>query len=457
MRVLCRLLSLLLLPVLFLPARADRRVSEEAGIFHKYRGGVVRVEADDGTGSGFLVDSAGILLTNEHVVGHSTRLRVWFADSIRVEARLLASDAARDVAALRVARSFVRSIPTLPLAVPSDTMVIEGERVLAIGSPLGRDVLMTAGIVSRVEPSALISDVNINPGNSGGPLLNLAGQVVAVNTFTVQADRGPGVSGSLPIGLALPVLAAARESLATGAEPSTRPLATPPRGSVPVDSMIFQIPWEQFDTDPYEVSHLTHTGKFVVRVYTPELRAWVRHARASYAREQRKGREEKGHGGGASSGSEDEPEREWQRAYGGNSRTPVVTLMVVPMAEQGHFLADFGDITLTVHGVEVEDCGRTRVAVSMGDLHPEWPEYAAADNAHIGYFTCTPDWFRPTGEEPAHIHVRLASVESPDQPVEFDLPARTAKRVWDDFAAWRATQAPPAAPADPAPPGVGAK
>jgi S1-C subfamily serine protease len=85
---------------------------------------------------------------------------------------------------------------------PDKPVAFVGERVLAVGSPLATEGILTTGIVSRVESDAIISDVNINPGNSGGPLLNFRGQVIGITTFGVQEPgRGPGISGIVRIHL----------------------------------------------------------------------------------------------------------------------------------------------------------------------------------------------------------------------------------------------------------------
>src|SRR5947209_1407578 len=87
---------------LVFPARADRRLSEEALLFRSLRGGVFTVFGDEGQGSGFLIDSLGIVLTNDHVVGGSARIRVKLDDSTRVEGFILSRDPKHDVAAVRI-------------------------------------------------------------------------------------------------------------------------------------------------------------------------------------------------------------------------------------------------------------------------------------------------------------------------------------------------------------------
>lgn len=220
-----------------IPSSAQRRISEEALLFRRVRDGVATVFASGGHGTGFVIDSAGLVLTNAHVVGDRYRIRVKFDDTTRVDAVFLASDPKRDVAVVLVNPEVLVGRPVLPLAVASDTMVFEGERVIAIGSPLNQEKIMTAGIVSKIEPTAVISDVNINPGNSGGPLLNMDGSVIAINTFGDFSERGPGVSGSILITEALPIIESARAAFDTVKIPSARRLPVAPRGIFPIDSL----------------------------------------------------------------------------------------------------------------------------------------------------------------------------------------------------------------------------
>ena len=160
-----------------------------ADIVEQARAGVVRIEGTSGSGSGFIVDSDGYILTNEHVIEDQPRLTVVFDNGARLTARVIASDSTRDIALLKVTPS--RILTVLPFA----TSIREGEDVIALGYPLGGDLrgsmTITKGIVSAFRSMRGIShiqtDAAINPGNSGGPLLNLNGEVVGMNT-SVQRD-----------------------------------------------------------------------------------------------------------------------------------------------------------------------------------------------------------------------------------------------------------------------------
>ncbi|MFI0417263.1 S1C family serine protease [Spongiactinospora sp. 9N601] len=168
---------------------------------------VVSVETGRGNGSGFVIDAAGHILTNEHVVSGRTRVSVVFNDGGRAAARVVGSDAANDLAVLAVDGG--RSPAPATLGRSADVAV--GDDVLAVGSPLGLAGTVTSGIVSAVNrevplgegggtTTALQTDASINPGNSGGPLANGRGEVIGVNTAILS-----GSGGSIGIGFAIPI------------------------------------------------------------------------------------------------------------------------------------------------------------------------------------------------------------------------------------------------------------
>jgi putative serine protease PepD len=167
---------------------------------------VVRIGTSFGQGSGIVFDAEGLIVTNAHVVGESTRVNVQLADGRVVDAVVVGSDPSRDVAVVRV-----EGIEGLVPAVFAPLSTVEvGQAAVAIGSPFGLDQTVTAGIVSavgRVVPSygngavAMIqTDAPINPGNSGGALADIQGRVVGMNT-SIRTD---GTNGNQGVGFAVP-------------------------------------------------------------------------------------------------------------------------------------------------------------------------------------------------------------------------------------------------------------
>src|SRR5580700_8269246 len=163
-------------------------------------------------GSGVVVDRAGYVLTNNHVVDKADRIQVKFmGDSTEYAAKLVGVDAATDLAVIKVEGKH----DFIPLKIGNSDAVQVGDWALAIGSPLGFEATVTAGIISAKERTMkddptmqlqhfLQTDAAINPGNSGGPLLDMRGEVVGINTAI--ASRSGGYQG---IGFALPINTAA--------------------------------------------------------------------------------------------------------------------------------------------------------------------------------------------------------------------------------------------------------
>src|SRR4051812_4046498 len=173
---------------------------------------VASVRTSQGSGTGFLADSNGTIVTNAHVVGDNKQVQVRFNDKGAYhDAQVLSVDASTDLAAVKVAASDAQGIRPLVLA-DSDSAQV-GDSVVAIGYPLGLDRTATAGIVSGLErriespngfsiDKVIQTDAAVNPGNSGGPLLNAKGQVIGVNSQIATAAGGG--EGNVGIAFAIP-------------------------------------------------------------------------------------------------------------------------------------------------------------------------------------------------------------------------------------------------------------
>ena len=166
------------------------------------------MEVPQGTGSGFIWDAEGDIVTNFHVIANSSNVRVTLDDQSTYPARIVGVAPDKDVAVLRVSAPREKLKPIL-VGTSRDLQV--GQRVFAIGNPFGLDRTLTTGIVSALGRSiqsmtnrkiqnVIQTDAAINPGNSGGPLLDSAGRLIGVNT-QIASPSG----GSAGIGFAIPV------------------------------------------------------------------------------------------------------------------------------------------------------------------------------------------------------------------------------------------------------------
>jgi S1-C subfamily serine protease len=172
--------------------------------------GLPQEQRGEATGSGFVIDKTGTILTNAHVVNGATKVSVQFENKQSIVAKVLGKDESTDLALLQVDPEGLKLVP-LPLGSSKGVQV--GDPAIAIGSPFGLERTLTTGVISAVKRTiqapnsfeiddVLQTDAPINPGNSGGPLIDATGKVIGINS---QIATGNGGNGSVGIGFAVPI------------------------------------------------------------------------------------------------------------------------------------------------------------------------------------------------------------------------------------------------------------
>jgi S1-C subfamily serine protease len=426
---------------------SDRSRDNLTDLFQKYRNSVVTVWSESGHGTGFIFDQNGLILTNQHVIGASDYVAVQFDEKRKLRAKLLASDAERDIAVLIAdTEAFSESI-----AAPfweqsaSDTPVVEGERVLAIGSPLTQRKIMTTGVVSKVEKGAIIADININPGNSGGPLFNSLGKVVGLTTFH-EGNDGPGIAGIVRIEEAYPLISEARAKLLTDHAPSKAFLQVEPTERYPVPALKQALQNKKKRNTKY---YFFDVGDFEVSVVTPPLKYIMMNSQVAAANKLNK-RLEKANAESPKLNPLDELHNwaEYAGAYDAlihiraSSRLHETFLSGlsrgIAASHGGYggparmkFKTDFGRMRLACDGVVVEPIQPGKIAHIISESNYF---VKVSDASYEGFYTYPPDAISPSCHQ---MVFQIESVTKPGKPVAIALDRKMVQQVWDDFAPYR--------------------
>ena len=174
----------------------------------------------NGTGTGFIIDREGHILTNNHVVENADIIKVTLQNEKEYEARLIGSDPKTDVALIKIVKENGEHTSFPFISMGNSEKVEVGEWVVAIGNPFGLSHTVTTGVVSAKGRNIgtgpydefIQTDASINPGNSGGPLLNMKGEVIGINTAIFSGSGGNvGIGFALPINMAKAILGDLKE------------------------------------------------------------------------------------------------------------------------------------------------------------------------------------------------------------------------------------------------------
>ena len=424
---------------------AIRRVDELTTLFQKFQNSVVTVWSEIGSGTGFVVDASGLIVTNQHVIGPSQIVSVQFDSQRKIAARLLAFDPDKDVAVLQANLKAFPDAIVAPIAKAEgghDT-VIEGERVFTIGSPLSQRKILTSGIVSKVEQRVIISDININPGNSGGPLFNSLGEVVGITTFGEHERAGPGIAGIVRIEQAAPEIAQARKKMLDVEMPDIRLLPVEPIDSFPLAALKETLQAEKFDRKPYLLSE----GGFDIAMISPVLKYRL-HEQVNMEAAKEKGKRTQKHQAAMQNTFEPLQDLKGWAEYAGEYK-PVLLIQAEPQLRET-FMSAFGRGLAAsrggyggpAHMKFKTDFYRMRLLCGEREVEPIHPGKAATvANAHNAFVNVTDATYVGIYSYPAdavtpscgRVVLELYSEKEPDKPISKVLDAKTIQRISADF------------------------
>jgi S1-C subfamily serine protease len=428
-----------------------RRSNALIELFRKYQNSVVTVWTEFGHGTGFVVDEkAGLILTNQHVIGAADYVAVQFDEKRKVAAKIVAFDSEADIGVLWANLEAFPEVIAAPLAKTKgrDAIVAEGDPVFTIGSPLNQKKIMTSGIVSKVNSGVILSDVRINHGNSGGPLFTMDGTVIGLTSF-VEADGGrTGISGIVRIERADLLLERARTKMRDMTMPDGRLLAVEPGGTFPLSALKQSLEEKRkFDVSPY----IFRQDDFDVAIVTPILKYHLSQSSRVAAQEEKERRTT--HATRAIKGTFQPlaDMKDWEE-YTGEYR-PEILIEASPRLgadirpkldlkrlDPGNphpvrlkFKSDFYRMKLF--------CGTKEIEAFQPDKAPFELNYHSSaveinDASFIGFYTYPYDAISP---ECSSVTLQLYSEKEPDRPIIKLLDAKTIERVAADFKPYRET------------------
>jgi S1-C subfamily serine protease len=400
------------------PANVSAKASDLSSLFERLKRSTVTVRTDGYEGSGFIVDPAGLVVTNNHVVEFSRYLAVLFDQKHKVTARLLAANPGKDIAVLWVNLQAFPEAVIAPL-VPSQaaSQVVVGERVFTIGSPMGKEKVLTSGVISKVEHTSIFSDININPGSSGGPLFNLRGEVTGITSAQMHM-----LASIIPIDDARPIIERARQKLSSAASPSAELLPVEPDDFFPADALLSLLRHHQrMDIRPYFLT----LGEFRVEMLTPPLRYYF------YNKDEIQAMHKEPKHSADDSQQTELPERVLEEAQ---EYQPTVIIRVVPKHGfwNRQFKDSFRSMRLLCAGKEVPpiDPGRSHYELRDPDDHTK-------GTATEGFYSYQPDAISPAC---GSVKLEIFSENAPSIPITRAIDSATVERIWADMEPYRGTK-----------------
>ena len=271
--------------------------------------------------SGFVVDARGLIVTNQRTIGAATSVEVQVTPAIKVAARVLIADPARDVAVLWIDPKAVASVRPVPLgcAQAARPPVVDGQDLFTIGSPLRGQKAMASGAVRRVEPHALVSDVRLASGSAGGPVFTADGGVIGITSIADDNDDSGGRNSRVVrVADACAVVGSAEMKMRDAAPPDGTHLPVEPARPFPMSALKDAVQHRAGSLSPYQMS----SSDFDIAFITPVL---------TY-------------------GAQYQLERTRERERGSGARTPAAEpASMRPLMDFGHwseYVADFPPVLL---------------------------------------------------------------------------------------------------------------
>jgi S1-C subfamily serine protease len=213
--------------------------NDPAFLLPRWQDSVAALWTETRRASGFVVDARGLVVANQRLAGTATSVEVQLSPAVKVAARVLVSDAARDVSVLWVDPAVASSLTPIPLACgEASTPVVDGQKLFAIGVPLRREKEMSSAVATRIDPHAIAADFIVGAASTGGPVFAAAGGVVGITSIADDADeKRRTVTRVVPVADVCAAVASAEPKMKEGAPPSAARLPVEPSQTIPIEEL----------------------------------------------------------------------------------------------------------------------------------------------------------------------------------------------------------------------------
>jgi S1-C subfamily serine protease len=391
-------------------------------ILQPFQDSVVALWTPTTRGSGFIADANGLVVTSQRVVGGATSVEVQLTPTVKVAARVLEADAARDVAVLWIDPKAIGSTRVVPLgcAPPAKPPLTEGQSIFTIGWPLSEPKGLNSGAVSRVEGRAIVTNFILGEGSAGGPVFDAHGAVVGLTSAEAETrDRRRERFDVVRLDEACEVAASAAKKMTSAAPPNGTHLPVESARTISVETLAGEAKRRTGSTNPYPMS----TADFDVAFITPVV---------AYAAQQRESR----------TGPLDDFGN-WS-AYV-EQHPPVLLVRVTPKMVQGFWTTVARGAAMTqgiaVPAIKHFKTGFSKVRAFCGDnevtpIHPFALEHRVSETEVIseGLYVFDP---AALGPECASVKLMLYSEKAPEKGETRIVDSKLIQQIAQDFAAYR--------------------
>jgi S1-C subfamily serine protease len=414
--------------------------SDASALLIQWQESVVALWSPTTHASGFVIDTRGLIATNQRIVGAATSVEVQLTPAVKVAASVLVADPVRDVAVLWIDPKVLGPGRPVPLACAQPGKpVAEGQELFAIGTPLRGEKRIESGTISRVEPRAIISDLVLATGSAGGPVFGAGGDVIGITTVRGQGDEDSRPAPRVVrVSEACDVIASAEKQMKDGRPPGGGPLPVEPGRPFPLDALKEAIKGRAGSLNPYQMS----SSDFDIAFITPVL---------TYGEQYR---------------AEQASDRERRRGAPTPGGDPTFVRPLMDFGNWSEYVADFPAVLLIrvtpklvegfwttvargaarTQGVDLPPfkhfkSGLSRMRAFCGDvevtpIHPFKIEHPVPDGDPIyeGLYVFDPG---ALGPQCASVKLTLYSEKEPQKADSRVVDPKVVQQIWQDFAPYR--------------------